>query len=258
MAVQKRLLRVLLVDDGGSARALISDVLSDADVTVADDASQGLALLAQGGRPGFDLIVIVCRHEGRRRRLPSGVKLTRTIRTRWPWIPVTAVLPISGSEGLFLEAFGGGRGDFVDKALDIGQLAALRPPSRPRADPRLDRVITFIGEHYTERLSLDDLAHLARMTRLQFARLFRIVTGTSLRDHVRNLRLARARHLMETTSKTLTDIALEAGFYDLPHFDKTFRKQFGVSPTDFVRRVARVRARRSPLRTPERPTSGSR
>ena len=62
---------------------------------------------------------------------------------------------------------------------------------RPRADARLDRVITFIGEHYTERLSLDDLAHLARMTRLQFARLFRIVTGTSLRDHVRNLRLAR-------------------------------------------------------------------
>jgi hypothetical protein len=51
MAVQKRLLRVLLVDGGGSARALASDVLSDADVTVADDASHREAEISAGVGP---------------------------------------------------------------------------------------------------------------------------------------------------------------------------------------------------------------
>ena len=257
MAVQNRAVRALVIGAGGPVRPLLSGVLSDLDVTVAESAPEGLALLAQGRGSGFDLIVIACRHRGGR-RLPSGVTLTRTIRTRWPWIPAVAVLPTTGADGMFLEAFGGGRADFLDKALDIGGLAAVRSPARGRADGRLDRVIAFIGEHYTERLSLEDLAHLARMTRLQFARLFRVVTGTSLRDHIRTLRLARARHLIETTTRTLTDIALESGFYDLPHLDKVFRKHLGMSPHDFARRRVRAGARRSPPPAAARPRPSSR
>jgi transcriptional regulator GlxA family with amidase domain len=57
-----------------------------------------------------------------------------------------------------------------------------------------------------------------------------------VRDYVRSLRLARARELIVSTKTPLTDVALETGFYDLPHFDKTFRKHYGVSPYQFRRR----------------------
>jgi transcriptional regulator GlxA family with amidase domain len=47
-------------------------------------------------------------------------------------------------------------------------------------------------------------------------------------------RLARAHELL-STSLSLTVIALECGFYDLPHLDKAFRSRLGMSPQEFRR-----------------------
>ena len=55
----------------------------------------------------------------------------------------------------------------------------------------------------------------------------------SLRDYVRDLRLKRAYRLLVTAKLSLTSIAVESGFYDLPHFDKAFRHRFGISPHEF-------------------------
>jgi AraC-like DNA-binding protein len=225
---------VLLIDSQRAARRLLSGAISDLDVTHVDGASAGWKVLSERPRADFDLVAVVARAAGR--RVPAGVKLVQAIRMRWPWIPTVAILPLNASEGLFLEAFRAGRDDFLDRARRLGHLAGWRGARRARTDDRVARVVTFIGDHYTEQLSLDDLAHLVRMPRVQFARLFRTTTGSSLRDHIRTLRLTRARDLMRTTSMTLTDIALESGFYDLPHLDKAFRKQFGMSPNEFQRR----------------------
>jgi transcriptional regulator GlxA family with amidase domain len=50
---------------------------------------------------------------------------------------------------------------------------------------------------------------------------------------VRDLRLKRAQELMRASRLSLSTIATEAGFYDLPHFNKAFRHRFGMSPTQF-------------------------
>jgi len=56
---------------------------------------------------------------------------------------------------------------------------------------------------------------------------------------VRNLRLERAQQMLARSPEiSLTEVALEAGFYDLPHFDKAFRERYGVSPSEFLRRKA--------------------
>ena len=238
-----RRLRVLLVDSQRAARHFLSGPIPDLDVTRVAGASAAWRALTERPRVEFDLVAVVCR--AARHRLPAGVTLVQAIRRRWPWIPAVAILPVNASEGLFLEAFRGGNADFLDRARDLGHLAGWRRVRRARGDDRVARVVAFIDDHYTEQLSLDDLAHLVRMPRVQFARLFRITTGSSLRDHIRTLRLTRARQLMETTAMTLTDIALESGFYDLPHFDKAFRKQFGMSPNEVQRRLPRAGGGRS-------------
>jgi AraC family transcriptional regulator len=59
------------------------------------------------------------------------------------------------------------------------------------------------------------------------------VHGMSLREYRRTRRLARAHHLMMTTTLSLAAVAAEAGFYDLPHFDKAFRGRLGMTPREF-------------------------
>src|SRR6266513_2722061 len=78
---------------------------------------------------------------------------------------------------------------------------------------------------------------LAAMSRSHLSRTFRSIVGIPLRTYVHDLRLERARQmLLARRPPSLTDVALEAGFYDLPHFDKAFHERFGLTPSEFVRR----------------------
>jgi AraC-like DNA-binding protein len=71
------------------------------------------------------------------------------------------------------------------------------------------------------------------LSRWRFSRRFREATGTSFREYLTIVRLAHARQLLVSSSRSITDIAHEVGFYDLPHFDRTFRAWFGVTPRTF-------------------------
>ena len=91
----------------------------------------------------------------------------------------------------------------------------------------MNRIRTFLGEHTGETLTLHELAAMASMSRSPFSHTFHAVLGLSLRDYVRDLRLQRAHLLLLASSLSLTVIAAESGFYDLPHLDKAFRHPAG-------------------------------
>ena len=253
MSSRIRRIRLLVVEDDARIRSFIADVLAaDAEVVEAEDVGQALAALGVREGKRFDLAVVDCLLHGGSGPA-GGIELVERLRTEWPWLPVIAITGASGSEPLVIEAFRRGARDILKKPFGIDELttaiARVAPRWRPRAARRepgskiaINRAIAFIGEHYTEPLSLSHLATMTQMSRSHFCRVFRAVVGTSLRDYVRELRLARAQHLLSTSTFTLTDIALEVGFYDLPHFDKAFRRRFGISPTEFQRRkgLARV------------------
>jgi len=74
---------------------------------------------------------------------------------------------------------------------------------------------------------------MSQMSRSHFSRTFHSVAGTPLRGYVRELRLKRAHELLVSGKFSLTAVAMESGFYDLPHFDKAFRRRLGTSPRAF-------------------------
>ena len=109
---------------------------------------------------------------------------------------------------------------------------------------------------------------MAAMSPSYFSHVFHAVIGMPLRDCLREIQLKRAHELLVGSALSLTTIAVDAGFYDLPHFDKAFRQRLGMTPQEFRRRhgrrcngngsrparrsrVAAVGARHS--RTPKRP-----
>ncbi len=244
-------LRVLIVEDNRSVRAFIAEALGDtARVAEASDAEEALAYLGTREAPRLDLIIVDCILPTRRGLSAAGVDLVRTVRSRWPWVPVVAITGALDAERLLHEAQRVGASHVLQKPFGIPEitdvLARLVPrrsgPFRAGGDIAMQRVIAFIGAHYTEPLALRDLAQMAAMSRSHFCRMFRVAAGVSFRDYVRKLRLARAQELLRRPKASLTAIALEVGFYDLAHFDKAFRKQFGVSPSEFLRRRALPRA----------------
>ena len=97
----------------------------------------------------------------------------------------------------------------------------------------MKRIGDFLGEHAGESFTLTELARMASMSRSHFSRMFHTILGMPLREYIRSLRLEHAHHLLVSTPASLTAIAAETGFYDLPHFDKAFRQRVGMTPQGF-------------------------
>jgi len=64
-------------------------------------------------------------------------------------------------------------------------------------------------------------------------RLFREATGANLNDYIKEVRVARARDLLQHTSMRIADIARETGFTDAQYFSVVFKQRTGLKPTEF-------------------------
>ena len=102
----------------------------------------------------------------------------------------------------------------------------------------VDRAVTFIWEHYSEPLTLADIARSALLSRFHLCRVFRAVTRVSPSRFLSAVRIFQAKHLLLTTSMNITDIAYEVGYNSVGSFTNYFTASVGVSPRLF-RRIAR-------------------
>jgi AraC family transcriptional regulator len=99
----------------------------------------------------------------------------------------------------------------------------------------LRRVRAYIDDHIGERISLDELAREAGVTRFHFARQFRLSTGESPMGYVRRLRVERSKSILQAGNSSISDVAARLGFSDQSHFTRIFGRLVGVSPGNFAR-----------------------
>ena len=93
------------------------------------------------------------------------------------------------------------------------------------------QIISKVRDDYSSSISLSSLADLVSLHPNYLARKFKKISGTTLGDYIRNVRLENAC-LDLYSNKRLTDISLETGFYDQSHFSNTFRAAFNMSPKE--------------------------
>lgn len=99
---------------------------------------------------------------------------------------------------------------------------------------QIKKVITFIGKHIDEPLTLTELSEIACFSKYHFHRLFTVYTGLSLQQYIRWLRLKRAAHqLIVHKQKTILEIAIQAGFESHEAFTRAFKQIVGVTPSEF-------------------------
>ena len=116
---------------------------------------------------------------------------------------------------------------------------------------RIDQVLSALREHIVDAPSLTELASTAAMSRFRLSRTFNAVVGMSMRAYIRRERVRHAEQLIRGTTRSLTMIAIDCGFYDLPHFDKAFRRELGITPLTYrLRHRAVAGERRGDLSAP--------
>jgi AraC-like DNA-binding protein len=99
----------------------------------------------------------------------------------------------------------------------------------------LRRVRAYIDDHLGERISLDQLARQAGVSRFHFARQFRLSTGESPMGYLRRARIERSKSILQSRDTTIAEVAARLGFSDQSHFTRTFGRLVGVSPGSFAR-----------------------
>ena len=100
-------------------------------------------------------------------------------------------------------------------------------------DALVRRCREILATEFAAPIRIADLATRFRVSRRTLETHFRAVAGTTIAEEVTRLRIERAKHLLSTTDKTLTQIADECGFFDISHFSATFLRHVGMRPTAF-------------------------
>ncbi|MBM6550662.1 AraC family transcriptional regulator [Marinomonas ostreistagni] len=113
---------------------------------------------------------------------------------------------------------------------------------------RIETVLQYLHDNLAEQHTVASLAQVSCWSRWQFQRVFNDVTGLSVAQYVRELRLSRAAEALLDSQAKHIDIALSCGFDSEISFHRAFKQQFGCTPGQYRKRGKRV-ALKTPLRS---------
>jgi len=98
---------------------------------------------------------------------------------------------------------------------------------------RFNKVLKYIHFHLEEKLNLDKLACIAFVSKYHFHRMIKSYLGESLGTYVNRIRVETGAKLLKYSDSSITQIAYKIGYETPTSFYKSFKKQFGVSPSQF-------------------------
>ncbi|MBD3919730.1 helix-turn-helix domain-containing protein [Paenibacillus sp. PR3] len=121
----------------------------------------------------------------------------------------------------------------------ILQLLQQHNEHDPTGDqPSMERSITYLESHYTDKISREHLAEIAGVSHSHYSILFKKMTGFSPNEYLSRLRIHRAMELLISGSGTLREIALEVGYKDEFYLSRRFKQHAGTSPSGYNQRTS--------------------
>ena len=101
--------------------------------------------------------------------------------------------------------------------------------------PYITKAIAFIGQHYSEDITMATVANYVSMNYTWFSEKFKEQVGVNFNDYLKKFRMEQAKHLLEMGTYKVYEVADKCGFKDVKHFMKSFREMNGMSAGEWSR-----------------------
>ncbi len=246
---------VLIVEDQKDVREYIKESLGDSYIIF--EAANGLEGLRQVEEEDPDLIISDI-------MMPEmdGLEMTRKLKSELKTCHIPIILlTAKASQEQKLEGLEEGADSYIPKPFNrrhlqvrVKKLLELRKKLQEtyrgqlvieeeegkisRMDQKFLNKISKIVEEHTDKedLSIEELSQIVGLSRVHVYRKIKKLTGMSVSEFVRSVKLRLSLELIKNSGKTISEIAYEVGFSSPSYFTKSFKEQFGISPTEYAKK----------------------
>jgi AraC-like DNA-binding protein len=120
---------------------------------------------------------------------------------------------------------------FVRHLSALGNEILQRKPNSP--PPLLRKIDNFLAVNHGRPVSLSEVAERVHLSPCYFCKLFKKQVGMTFTEYRARARIEKAKQLLKDNHRRVSEVAFEAGFDSIPHFNRVFRQQVGCSPSEY-------------------------
>lgn len=103
----------------------------------------------------------------------------------------------------------------------------------PKSLEKMKLLIKYMEEHYTEPITIPEMAELIHYSPSHFMKFFKNTMGTSFISYLNDYRLTMAARNLRLSSDSILEIASQSGFDNLSYFNRLFKRKYGMTPSQF-------------------------
>jgi YesN/AraC family two-component response regulator len=108
---------------------------------------------------------------------------------------------------------------------------------------RINKVITYIQEHFQEEITLSYIAGSLGMSESAFSHFFKKRTNRSFVDYLNDIRVGHASKLLYETTHTIAEVCYTSGFNNVSNFNRIFKKKKGQTPSTYRKNIQKIMIR---------------
>lgn len=120
---------------------------------------------------------------------------------------------------------------FVDKIVEACR--NIQSKRSEKSGSLIEEAMRYIRENYSRDISLDEVSREVNISPYYFSKLFKDSTDQNFIEYLTNLRMEKARELLLTTESSMKEICVAVGYADPNYFSRIFKKNTGVTPTEY-------------------------
>jgi AraC-like DNA-binding protein len=109
----------------------------------------------------------------------------------------------------------------------------VRPSKDKKTLDKMKLITKYIENHYSEKITIAEVAKIADFSESHFMRYFKNTMGIPFIEYLKDYRLTMAARLLQSSESTILEIATEVGFDNLSYFNRSFKKRYGLTPSQF-------------------------
>lgn len=102
-----------------------------------------------------------------------------------------------------------------------------------RSNSVVAKAKAYINANFHKEISLDDVSREVDISPYYFSKIFKEETGKNFIEYVTEIRMEKAKELLQSSTLSMKEICGEVGYADPNYFSRTFKKNVGLTPTEY-------------------------